>query len=47
LLRDGLDQPGCDELAQRGLGDADVSADPAEPDAPFGDEPPGEPLSGR
>jgi hypothetical protein len=44
---DRFDEPGRDELTQRGFGDADVSADPDEPDAPFRDEPPGEPFAGR
>jgi len=43
--RDGLDSASRDELAQRGLRDADVAADANEPDTPFRDEPPGEAIA--
>jgi hypothetical protein len=43
---DRLDGSGFDELAQRRLWDADVTADPGEPDAPFCDETSREPGLG-
>src|SRR6266702_8887609 len=44
-----LDEPGGDELAQRGLGNADMAslaalAEADEADTPLGDEPPGKSL---
>jgi hypothetical protein len=41
-----LNHSGVDELAERGLGYADVTADAGEPDAALRDEPPGEPELG-
>ena len=41
----GLDKPGSNELAQRGFGDADMTADTDKPDAQLGDQPPRETLS--
>src|ERR1039457_4155508 len=41
---DRLDKPGRDELAERGLRDTYVAADPDEADAPLLDQPTREPL---
>src|SRR5579859_2349875 len=46
LMVDRLDEPGLDELAECGFGDAHVSADPDEPDTALFDQPPGEALGG-
>ena len=42
---DRFDGPGRDELAQCGLGDANVTADPDETDTPLRDQPPREALT--
>jgi hypothetical protein len=41
-----LDEPGRDELAQRGLRDSDVASDSDEANAPLGDEPTREAFGG-
>src|SRR5215471_5470815 len=46
LNTDGIDRPSFDELAQRGLGDPDVTAHPDEPDTPFRDKSPRETRCG-
>src|SRR5258708_17299978 len=43
---DRLDKTGLDELAECGFGDADVTADPDEPDTALLDQPSWEALSG-